>query len=601
MISKLRAGVRTLPRMADAAARRFPLALSCAAIATLALVLLVDSKPSGMAARATWRIFAAAAFGFPLFFSLKMLAERKGWNPVVLNASRAAVVPLAAACSFTLPQEPTAPAVVRFVLICMGFFPVMTLAPFPGRGEINGFWHYNRALLVRLLSALLVTQALFAGIGLLLAGIDSLFGVGVPLSAYLRLWVVGSVLIGPVIFLNDFPTRPEELQTAVDYPRWLEILTRAVLIPLVGLCLVVLYVYGVMIVTQGGWPKGGMAGSILCFSAAGILTYLLVYPVREKADGPLVPAFMRWFFPLLLPVTVLLFLSVWRRIADYGITEIRYVGVLASAWLAAACVYFIAGKAKNIKAVPASIALLGLLSSFGPWGAPSVAVWSQAGRLEKILVKNGILSDGRIRPAAEPVPAQDEGEISRIVRYLSERGGMDRIARWCEGGSKAESEQDAMARMGLFYDPTLRGNDIHFMARDERSLKVAGYDYSVKLSALLTSANDTWESPVDQPAGKKEGRYRLFLDGKAGKLFLTAGRDTVLAADIVPLVRKLRTEFRDDGRTSPVRVPREKLEIAETRGFVGIKVCLSEIAGTEKEGTVRIGNVQGEVLVKTGP
>ena len=106
---------------------------------------------------------------------------------------------------------------------------------------------------------------------------------------------------------------------------------------------------------------------------------------------------------------------------------------------------------------------------------------------------------------------------------------------------------------------------------------------------------------MDQPAGRREGRYRLYLDGKAGKLFLTEGPETVLAADIVPLVRKLRAEFRDDGGRSPVRVPREKLEIAEKRGFVGIKVCLSEIAGTEQEGSVRFGSVQGEVLVKTAP
>lgn len=41
--------------------------------------------------------------------------------------------------------------------------------------------------------------------------------------------------------------------------------------------------------------------------------------------------------------------------------------------------------------------------------------------------------------------------------------------------------------------------------------------------------------------------------------------------------------------------------LEKARRFVGIKVCLSEIVGTEKDGTVRIGNVQGEVLVKTQP
>ncbi len=597
----MRVDLHSLRRKGAAAARRFPLAVSCAAIATAALVLLAGSRPSGMPVRAAWRFFAAAAFGLPLSVALKTLAERKRWGLPATNAARAAAVLLAAACSFTLPEYPTDPAIVRFAFLCLGFYPLLTLAPFPGRGEINGFWHYNRALLVRFLFALLLTQVLVAGIALAIAGIDSLIGIGAPASLYLRLWIVVSVFGGSLVFLRGIPVRPEKLQTAVDYPRWLDFLTRAVLIPLAGVYLLILYVYAGKIAAQAAWPNGGVAVCILGFSAAGILTYLLVYPVREKADGRLVPAFTRWLFLLVLPLTVLLFLSVWRRIADYGVTEIRYFGVLAAAWLAAACVYFIAGKAKNIKAVPVSIALAAFLSSFGPWGAPGVAAWSQSARLEKILVKNGILSGGRIRPAAEAVSAQDEGEISRIVHYLSERNEMDRIAGWFGGGSPAKSGPDAMARMGLSYDPNRRGKEIHFMARDACSLKVAGYDYSVKMSALLCGGNDTWEAPVDQPAGNKAGRYRLFLDGKAGKLFLTEGRDTLLAADIVPLVRKLRTEFRDDPTASAVRVPREKLEIAERRGYVGIKVCLSEIVGTEKEGTVRIGNVQGEVLVKTEP
>ncbi len=590
--------IRGWRRKGAAAVRRFPLAISCAAVATAALVVLSGPGPSGTTSRAAWRVLAAAAFGFPLFVALKTLAERKGWEGPEINVARAAAALVAAASALTLPDLPGVPGIVRFALLLMGFFPVMTLAPFPGRGEINGFWHYNWALLARFLYALLLTQAVAAGITAAFAGIAYVLGARAPASVYPRLWIAVSVLPGSLIFLRGVPPRPARLQTAVEYPRWLDVLARTVLIPLVALSVLALYAYAAKIVVDGSWPNRGVEGFVLALSAAGILTYLLAYPVREKTESQVVPAFMRWFFPLLLPPTVLLFLSVWGRIANYGVTESRYFGVLAAAWLAAASVYFIVAKAKNIKAVPVSIAALALLSSFGPWGAPGVSARSQAARLEKILVRNGILCAGKIRPAAEHVSAQDEGEISRIVRYLSERGEMDRIARWCDAGSSARSGQDVMALMGLSYDPSRRGRDIHYIARDARSLKIAGYDYAVKLSAPLQGPNDWWESPVDQPAGKKGGRYRLRLDGKEGKLFLTEGQDTVLAADIVPLVRKLRIEFRDEPRTSPVRVPQEKLEIAETRGFVGIKVCLSEIVGTEKEGTVRIGNVQGEVLVR---
>ncbi len=602
MTAVTRVDIQSLRRKGVAAARRFPLAFTCAAIATAALLVRVEAHGSPIARRATWHFFLAALFGFPLFIGLKTLAERKAWEAPATNAARAAAVLLVAACSFAVPFDSIGS--LREDRLCMlffGFCSLMSLAPYPGRGEINGFWHYNKALLARLLFAFLITQLLIAGIGSALAGIDYLAGSGASEFLCVRLWAIISVFIGSIIFLRGIPLRPERLQTAVEYPRWLGVVTRNVLIPLIGLYLLILYIYAGKIIAQASWPKGGVAGYVLGAVGHGILTYMLVYPVREKAESRVVPVFMRWIFPLMLPLALLLFLSVWRRIADYGVTESRYFGVLAAGWLAATCVYFIAGKAKNIKAVPASIALLAFLSSFGPWGAGSVSAWSQAARLEKILVKNGILSAGGIRPAAEPVPAQDEGEISRIVHYLSERDEMDRIARWFGDVAQARSEQDAMARMGLSYDPNRRGKEIHFLARDARSMKIAGYDYSVTLSALLASGNDTWESPVDQPAGNKRGRYRLFLNGKDGKLFLTDGQDTVLAADIVPLVRKLRAEFKDDGKASPIRVPREKLEIAERRGYIGIKVCLSEIAGTEREGTVRIGNVQGEVLVKTEP
>ena len=600
MRSMMGVDVRALRRRGTAAIRRFPLAFSSAAIAAATLVLLVDSTLPGTVSRAAWRLFAAAAFGFPLLVALRMLAERKGWGLPETNAAQAAAVVLAAACSFAVPDRSAGSAVVRFAVLCLGFFPLLTLAPFPGRGEINGFWHYNRALLARFLLALLVTQLVALGIGFALAGTGRLLGIDVPPAVYICLWIAITVPIGSVIFLRGIPWRPQKLQTAVEYPKWLRVLTRAVLIPVVGLSILALYACAATILVRTSWPRGGLAGCVLGLSAAGILTYLLVYPVRERAESRIVQAFTRWFFPLLLPLAVLLFVSVWRRIAEYGVTERRYLGVVAAAWLAAACVYFIAGKAKNIKAVPASIAVLAFLSSFGPWGASDVSARSQTDRLERILEKNGILSGGKIRRAADAVPAHDEGEISRIVHFLAERNEMGRIARWCGGGPKAESGQDVMARMGLSYDPSRRGKDLHFMARDARCLRVAGYDYSVKLSARLEGGSGTWEAPVDQPAGRK-GRYRLVLDGKSGKLFMTEGRETVIAADVVRLARRLRTEFPNDAAAPPVWVPREKLEIVETRGFVGIKVCLSEIVGTERDGTVRIGNVQGEVLVKTGP
>ncbi len=241
MISLVGMDVRSLRRKGSAAARRFPLACSCAAIGTAGLAVLAGPAPSEAASRAAWHVFAGASFGLPLFIAVKTLAERKGWEAPALNIARAGAAVVAAACALTLPDLSGAPAVLRFALLFAAFFPLMMLSPFPGRGEINGFWHYNRALLARFLYALLLTQVLAAGIGFALAGIDYLVGISAPASLYLRLWIVVTGLLGSAIFLRGVPARAEKLQTAVEYPRWLEVLTRTILIPLVAFYLLILY------------------------------------------------------------------------------------------------------------------------------------------------------------------------------------------------------------------------------------------------------------------------------------------------------------------------------------------------------------------------
>ena len=136
----------------------------------------------------------------------------------------------------------------------------------------------------------------------------------------------------------------------------------------------------------------------------------------------------------------MLFLSVWRRVAEYGVTESRYYGVLAAVWLAGVCVYFLVSKAKSIKAISVSLCIAAFLSAFGPWGALAVSEQSQMGRLESLLKKNGILSDGKVVKATKAVSPEDQGSISQIVKYLHERHGLRPFKRWfIEDLSKVKS------------------------------------------------------------------------------------------------------------------------------------------------------------------
>jgi hypothetical protein len=72
---------------------------------------------------------------------------------------------------------------------------------------------------------------------------------------------------------------------------------------------------------------GAPALLVVAYLFVGAATLLLGYPSRDKG-GPLLRFFWRhWVLLVALPV-MLLFIAVSRRIADYGLTEQRYLIVL---------------------------------------------------------------------------------------------------------------------------------------------------------------------------------------------------------------------------------------------------------------------------------
>jgi hypothetical protein len=135
---------------------------------------------------------------------------------------------------------------------------------------------------------------------------------------------------------------------------------------------------------------------VVGYLLVGAAMLLVGYPSRE-AGGPLVRLFWRyWVWLAALPV-VLLFIAVSRRIADYGLTEGRYLMVLIGVWaLILAGIRIVKGGDFDLRLVPGVLALLLLAASFGPGGAIGFSVMSQKSELASILTEKGMLVDGKI-------------------------------------------------------------------------------------------------------------------------------------------------------------------------------------------------------------
>jgi hypothetical protein len=161
---------------------------------------------------------------------------------------------------------------------------------------------------------------------------------------------------------------------------------------------------------------------------------------------------------------VLLFIAVSRRIADYGLTEERYVMVLVGVWaLILAGIRIVRGGDFDLRLVPGVLALLLVAASFGPGGAIGFSVMSQKSELASILTKKGMLVDGKIvkQPEAsgsESPLGSEAARVRGIEWYLNTHHSLGLLAAWFEGSpgdpfapakKPEETARDLLVALGL--------------------------------------------------------------------------------------------------------------------------------------------------------
>lgn len=261
------------------------------------------------------------------------------------------------------------------------------------------------------------------GLSLLLESCRYLFELAVPDSIYSYIRTTGASLLGPLFALAMVPANADESFVAGVKP---ELAEKAIfnvlgfaLTPLVLIYAVMLHIYAVKIAITATMPKGEVGRLVLTFGIIGTATYMVAYPWREAGLRP-VRWFMRSWFWLMVVPTLLLTLAVWKRIAEYGVTPERYFLCLFAIWLAAMAVYMGMARGRmDLRAIPASVAIALLASSFGPWGATSVSIRSQLGEFRQILEKQGIIIGGRL--------TLESPRVEKFARLVASNQRLDSI------------------------------------------------------------------------------------------------------------------------------------------------------------------------------
>jgi len=284
--------------------------------------------------------------------------------------------------------------------------------------NLDAFWQYTKTLFLRLMTTYLFTMILYAGLSLALFALDVLFGVDVDGKLYLYLFIILCGIFAPVFFAGGLSSDYSFYEKELLYPKALKFLVQNILVPLVILYMLILYVYAGKIIVLWQFPKGWVTNLVLSFSIPGLISFFLIYPLKDSGNK-FISGFFRLYFWLMLPLILLLFIAIFKRVNAYGITELRYYVIIIAAWLAFISVYFIINKHKNLKIIAVSFFILAVISSFGPWGAFSISRKSQIHRFEKLLTENNMLVDGKFVKPDSTVKWKAKKNIASIVSYIT--------------------------------------------------------------------------------------------------------------------------------------------------------------------------------------
>lgn len=390
------------------AANRFTFPIIYALIAT-STAFIVTCKVDEIWYQYLIKVTYLGNFGLALSLAFSLYAEGKSFTVKKFAVVNFIIFLLLILIYYTLNPNLYNADVVVLLVIGFACHLLVSFAAFTTAKENNGFWQINKSFFLRFATSALYSGVLFIGLSVALLSIDTLFNVKWDYKIYLRLFIIIVGVFNTFFFLAGIKYPLKDLNEDDTYPKGLKVFTQYVLIPLATIYLCILLAYEVKIILEWSLPTSSVAILILGYAVFGILSILLVHPIRNLEGNKWINLYTKSFYLLMIPLLLLLAISIFKRISDYGITESRYLLIALAFWLTFVTSYFLIRGKDQIRIIPISLFVLAVLITVGPWGIRYVSRASQQNRLEEFITK-------------KPEPKRNN-EVRNLVSYLYDHFG----------------------------------------------------------------------------------------------------------------------------------------------------------------------------------
>jgi hypothetical protein len=628
--------IKNLAQGALTTFKRFPAEICFALAGTIAATVKIElSYLNRVSENWCMRTMMIANLGLLLSLAVTLYSESKGITNGKKILLRLGAVALSILLIFIINPGEREADYIRFFLFSLSFHLLVAFAAFTVKDHIQGFWQFNKTLFLRFLTSALYAAVLFLGLAAAIGAMNFLFNFKFEWDTFAILWAWIVGVFTTTFFLAGIPHDLHSLDADYSYPKGLKVFTQYVLIPLATVYVVILLAYEIKILAQWQLPKGLVSNLILSYAVFGILSLLLVYPIREQEENKWLKTFTRSFYFLLIPLLGLLFTAVGTRVFRYGITEMRYFLIMLACWLLFITVYFLIFKKQNIKLIPISLSILTLLSIYGPQSAFQVSMYSQRRILVEVFKKNNAFKNDRLAPVDSlKISAKDGHKAVATLDYLISKHDLTSLqpyfkqdldhvsdslgklkSKWNKDERMAEYEFRAnklewakkQLHLGRFtgyyrdgYDESDTTAEVYpdtyiFSKKYSNAYTVAGYDYMIDMDSYDKNT-DTTTTTINKlkitSITVGPGLYTIKINSESTTFDIAASLDSLTNAKTIK-----KYQQRSKEHTNSFVIPDDKLVF--TKSTKGVKVTLNiSMVNLNRAKHTDVNTIRGYYLIK---
>jgi hypothetical protein len=497
--------VKTLLNSVRPTLKRFWASVGLTVALTTTLIMLVNVHGSSETlARLSMALFSGILTSWCVILMLEqehLVSEFTG-NLIALSISALVISGV-----YVLLKNMTLVSTTRYVAFCIFLFLMFFVIP--GFRRANGLEMYLVKLFSQAVISILFAAVLFIGLSAITFTFSALFSLNVYFETYVKIWLVMVGVVAPFLFMAGIPSKNASLEID-DYPTVLKNLVVYVVTPLLTAYTLILYLYFAKILITRQWPVGLVAHLVLWYSMLSTAVLYFVWPLTHKQKWA--NTFARYFPRVVIPLLLMMFLSLGIRVRHYGITENRYYVAIAGLWILGSMIYLSVTKTRKSVLLPATLAILVMLSVFGPWSSFSVSKWNQNQRFNVLLNKYDMIQDGSIVFPSREISKEDGQEIVSILVYFERNHDLSDVNLLPADFTMDEFESVfGFSRFGDVTIPKFLGYN-----SENKYLDIDGYQY---LFDYTTPSYDQEEFPLstgnfETVYNRERQTIRVIFNGK---------------------------------------------------------------------------------------